>query len=159
MLKFDSSKRITASNCLKHPFFANVPAIPKDTKEIINTGNKQVHTPNIVSPTVSSRGNVPGLEPAKKPIAIGGRVVQALNSYGKDSEFGSSAAGGFGAESEYKDPFDNKDEHSDLFGSVVSLPKMTSQEADKVAPKPNIRVHRLQSKQSTSGLTRENRPG
>lgn len=146
MLKFDSSKRITASNCLKHPFFANVLAIPKDMNEVINTSNKPVNTPSIVGPALSPSGKVPGLEPAKKPIAIGGRVVEALNSFGKDSEFGSSAAGGFGIESEYKGPFDNKDEHSDVFGSVVSLPKMTNQESDKEAPKPNIRVHRLQSK-------------
>ena len=32
MLKFDSNRRITAAQCLKHHFFNGVQAIPKDEK-------------------------------------------------------------------------------------------------------------------------------
>jgi len=32
MLKFDSNRRITASQCLKHAFFNGVELIPKDEK-------------------------------------------------------------------------------------------------------------------------------
>lgn len=52
---------------------------------------------------------------------------------------------------EYKDPFDNKDFYSDEFGSDR---RSIDQQRTSEAPKPNIRVHRLQTKDML-GLRKE----
>jgi len=83
--------------------------------------------------------------------AIGGRLGQALNKYGRDSEFGDSnslSGNAFGQNenmNEYKDPFDNKDFYSDEFGSDHR--KSNDFRVPTDVPKPNIRIHRITANQ------------
>lgn len=69
MLKFDHSKRMTASQCLKHEFFKNA-TVPKD----IMTTNAQLATLT-VSPTIEAVSKDIGIK-VKKGSSEDARRVQ-----------------------------------------------------------------------------------